>query len=153
MPRMRDKTGAVLRRLVMIPFNATFTKDDPDYDPFIKYKLIQEDSIEYLINLGIAGLKRVLENNSFTTPQKVEDALKEYEEENNPVIAFINEVGEDGIKNQPTQEVYLRYTVFCSQNQLQALSKIVFSKQINKLLNITSVNKRVNGSVIRVFSD
>ena len=153
MPRMRDKTGAVLRRLVMIPFNATFSKTDPDYDPFIKYKLIKEDSIEYLIALGITGLKRVLENNEFTTPKKVEDALREYEEENNPVIAFINDSGEDSIKNQPTQEVYLRYTVFCSQNQLQALSKIVFSKQITKLLNVTTVNKRVNGTVIRIFSD
>lgn len=153
MPRMRDKTGAVLRRLVMIPFNATFTKDDPDYDPFIKYKLISEDSIEYLIQLGIAGLKRVLHNNEFTTSQKVESAITEYEEENNPVIAFINEVGEDAIINQPTNEVYLRYTVFCSQSQLQALSKIAFSKSINKRLGTVAVSRRVNGTVTRIFTE
>ena len=35
-PRMKDKTGAVLRRLVIIPFNAHFTSDLPDYDPEIK---------------------------------------------------------------------------------------------------------------------
>lgn len=153
MPRMRDKTGAVLRRLVMIPFNATFTKDDPDYDPFIKYKLISEDSIEYLIQLGIQGLKRVLHNNEFTTSQKVENAITEYEEENNPIIAFINEVGEDAIINQPTNDVYLRYSVFCSQNQLQVLSKIVFSKQINKRLNTVTMSRRVNGEILRVFSE
>ena len=151
MPRMRDKTGAVLRRLVMIPFNATFTKDDEDYDPFIKYKLITEDSIEYLIQLGIAGLKRVLHNNEFTTSQKVESAITEYEEENNPIIAFINEVGEDAIINQPTNEVYLRYSVFCSQSQLQALSKIAFSKAINKRLGTVAVSRRVNGTVTRIF--
>ena len=153
MPRMRDKTGAVLRRLVMIPFNATFTKDDPDYDPFIKYKLISEDSIEYLIQLGIAGLKRVLHNNEFTTSQKVESAITEYEEENNPVIAFINEVGEDAIINQPTNEVYLRYSTFCSQSQLQALSKIAFSKAINKRLGTNTVSRRINGTVIRIFAE
>ena len=153
MPRMRDKTGAVLRRLVMIPFNATFTKDDPDYDPFIKYKLISEDSIEYLIQLGIAGLKRVLHNNEFTTSQKVENAITEYEEENNPIIAFINEVGEDAIINQPTNDVYLRYSVFCSQSQLQALSKIAFSKAINKRLGTVAVSKRVNGTVTRIFTE
>lgn len=151
MPRMRDKTGAVLRRLVMIPFNATFSKDDADYDPFIKYKLITEDSIEYLIQLGIEGLKRVLTNNEFTKSSKVTTALTEYEEENNPIIAFVNEVGEDRILNQPTHDVYLRYTVFCSQNQLQALSKIAFSKQINKRLNCTTLNQRVNGDVVRIF--
>ena len=153
MPRMRDKTGAVLRRLVMIPFNATFTKDDADYDPFIKYKLVKEDSIEYLIQLGIAGLKRVLENNEFTVSQKVENAITEYEEENNPIIAFINEVGKDAIINQPTNDVYLRYSTFCSQSQLQALSKIAFSKSINKKLGTNTVSRRVNGAVIRIFAE
>ena len=138
---------------ILIPFNATFTKDDPDYDPFIKYKLISEDSIEYLIQLGIAGLKRVLHNNEFTTSQKVQSAITEYEEENNPVIAFINEVGKDAIINQPTNEVYLRYSVFCSQSQLQALSKIAFSKAINKRLPTVSVSRRINGTVTRIFSE
>lgn len=153
MPRMRDKTGAVLRRLVMIPFNATFTKDDEDYDPFIKYKLISEDSIEYLIQLGIAGLKRVLHNNEFTVSQKVTNVLTEYEEENNPIIAFINEVGVDAIVNQPTTDVYLRYSTFCSQSQLQALSKIAFSKCINKKLGTNTVSRRINGAVIRIFAE
>ena len=153
MPRMRDKTGAVLRRLVMIPFNATFSKSDPDYDPFIKYKLIEEDSIEYLIQLGIAGLKRVLHNNEFTVSQKVENAITEYEEENNPIIAFINEVGADAIINQPTTDVYLRYSTFCSQSQLQALSKIAFSKSINKRLGTNTVSRRINGAVIRIFEE
>lgn len=153
MPRMRDKTGAVLRRLVMIPFNATFTKDDEDYDPFIKYKLISEDSIEYLIQLGIAGLKRVLHNNEFTVSQKVTNAITEYEEENNPIIAFINEVGVDAIVNQPTTDVYLRYSTFCSQSQLNALSKIAFSKCINKRLGTNTVSRRINGAVIRIFAE
>ena len=153
MPRMRDKTGAVLRRLVMIPFNATFTKDDADYDPFIKYKLVTEDSIEYLIQLGIAGLKRVLHNNEFTVSQKVTNTITEYEEENNPIIAFINEVGADAIVNQPTTEVYLRYSTFCCQSQLQALSKIAFSKSINKRLGTNTVSRRINGAVIRIFAE
>lgn len=151
MPRMRDKTGAVMRRLVMIPFNARFTKDDPDYDPYIKYKLIKEDSLQYLIALAIEGLKRVLHNNEFTKSKKVEKALIDYEEENNPVIAFVNEVGIDDIINQPTHDVYLRYTVFCSQNQLQSLSKVAFSKQINKRLNLITSSQRLDGKVIRIF--
>lgn len=153
MPRMRDKTGAVLRRLVMIPFNATFSKNDPDYDPYIKYKLIQDESIEYLITIGIQGLKRVLHNNDFTTSKKVTVALAEYEEENNPIIAFINEVGKDAIVNQPTQDVYTRYSVFCHQSQLQALSKIAFSKQINKRFNTVAVSKRINGKVVKIFME
>ena len=94
-PRMKDKTGAVLRRLVIIPFNATFSKDAPDYDPFIKYKLIQQDSIEYMIRIGLEGLKRVVTNNGFSKSDKVQSQLDEYEEENNPIIAFIRDTGVD----------------------------------------------------------
>ena len=151
MPRMRDKTGAVLRRLVMIPFNATFSKDDPDYDPFIKYKLIKAESMEYLIQLGITGLKRVLTNNSFTESNKVQNTLDEYEEENNPVVAFINEVGTEDIFDHSTADVYKQYSVFCCENQLQAMSKIAFSKSINKRLNCITKSVRIGDKVIRMF--
>lgn len=151
MPRMRDKTGAVLRRLVMIPFNATFSKDDPDYDPFIKYKLIKAESMEYLIQLGITGLKRVLTNNAFTESNKVQNTLNEYEEENNPVVAFINEVGTDDIFDHSTADVYKRYSVFCCENQLQAMSKIAFSKSINKRLSCITKSVRIGDKVIRMF--
>ena len=34
-PRIKDKSGAVLSRLIIVPFNAQFSSDDPDYDPYI----------------------------------------------------------------------------------------------------------------------
>ena len=55
-PRIKDKTGAVQRRLTIIPFNATFSKADPDFRPYIKHELKSDEVMEYLITLGIAGL-------------------------------------------------------------------------------------------------
>lgn len=150
-PRMRDKTGAVLRRLVIIPFNAMFDKEAPDFDPFIKYKLIQEESIEYLIWLGIEGLKRVVTNNGFTKSDKVQSQLDEYEEENNPIIAFIADCGVDMIENEPTNEVYKRYQVFCADNAMTPMSNIVFSKQINKRLGFKVIQRKVNNVNRKIF--
>lgn len=150
-PRMKDKTGAVLRRLVIIPFNARFTKDDPDYRPFIKYDLIEQSSIEYLITLGVDGLKRVLTNQDFTTSDKVEKSIQEYEEENNPITAFIKDQGVDMIENQPTNDVYKRYQVFCADNSMQPMSNIVFSKQLNKRLNLEVNVVKLNGKTRRIF--
>lgn len=157
-PRMKDKTGAVLRRLVIIPFNARFSKYlpdgvtiDPDFDPFIKYKLIQKESIEYLIKLGVEGLKRVITNNEFTKSEKVQGQLDEYEEENNPIIAFIADCGVDMIENEPTNEVYKRYQVFCAENSMQPMSNIVFSKQINKRLDLEISIVKLNGQTRRIF--
>ena len=150
-PRMKDKTGAVLRRLVIIPFNATFGKSDPDYDPFIKYKLIEKESIEYFIRLGIDGLKRVIINDEFTKSTKVQNQLNEYEEENNPIIAFIADSGIDMIENEPTNEVYKRYQVFCADNAMTPMSNIVFSKQINKRLGFKVIQKKLNNVNRKIF--
>ena len=152
-PRMKDKTGAVLRRLVIIPFNAQFSKEDPDYDPFIKYKLIEPGSIEYLIKLGIMGLRRVLENQDFTRSDRVDRQLEEYEEENNPIVAFLHDLehGENDIINETTADVYAKYKIFCNAANMQPMSKVVFSKQINKRLLTEAVVKKINGRPERVF--
>jgi len=150
-PRIRDKTGAVLRRLVIIPFDATFSPDDPDFDPYVKYKLRESDVMEYLILLGINGLKRVLENRRFTTSKRVEDELREYEESNNPILTFFKEVGEDAIENEPTNEVYRRYVEFCISNNMQPMSHIEFSRQTNRQCGFTIVDRKIDGKKYRVF--
>lgn len=150
-PRMKDKTGAVLRRLVIIPFNASFSKEDQDYDPYIKYKLIQEESIAYLIKLGIEGMKRIMLNNGFTNSSRVQKQLDEYEEENNPILAFISDTGVDMIENEATSDVYKRYQVFCADNSMTPMSNIGFSKQINKRLGFTVIQKKLNGINRKTF--
>lgn len=142
-PRIRDKTGAVLRRLVIIPFNARFSESDADYNPNIKSDLTQDTSIEYLIMLGCQGLKRLLATQKFTISQKVEEERQAYNIENNPILAFIEEVGKEGIVNEPTNEVYKRYQVFCAENNYQPTSNIVFSKSINKTLELKTVTGHV----------
>lgn len=148
-PRIKDKSGAVITRLIIIPFNATFSKDDPDYDPYIKYKLRQNESMEYLIQLGIEGLKRVLDNQSFTTSQKVQKELEEYEENNNPILLFFKE--EPKIENEPTNAVYKQYTEFCLANSFTPMSNIEFSKQVKKRFSFEITNKTIKGKKYRIF--
>ena len=150
-PRMKDKTGAVLRRLVIIPFNATFSKDDPDYRPFIKYDLMQPEALEYMIALGMEGLKRVISNRAFTVPALVQEQLDEYEESNNPIIAFLKDVELSELENEPTSDVYRRYNLFCTENSLQAMSAIAFTKQLCRRCGFTLTRKRVDGEIKRVY--
>lgn len=148
----RDST-AILRRLVIVPFNAQFTKETmgDEFKPYIGDDLKGQESMEYLIQIGIQGLKRVLENRKFTTSVKVQSELDDYEETNNPVLGFFKETEKEEIENEPTSDIYRQYTVYCSENSLQALSKGEFSKQVKKHYNLTIVDKRVNGKKCRVF--
>lgn len=150
-PRMKDRTGAVQRRLIIIPFNAKFSKDDPDYRPYIKYELREEESIQYLINVGLKGLKRILENRQFTKSSKVEKELAEYEEANNPVVGFVKEVGLDSILDNTTKEVYLRYQAYCVEEGLQPLSNKEFGKVLCSVFDIESTVKKIKGKSERVY--
>lgn len=152
-PRIKDKTGAVQRRLTIIPFDAKFSADDPDFNPYIKHLLKTDEVMEYLINLGIAGLKRVLLNRKFTGSTKVQKAMDEYEENNNPIIGFFRECEDEEfqIENEPTNVVYKRYQEYCLANSLQPMSNIEFSKQVNRILNMRVENKWLNGKKHRIF--
>lgn len=152
-PRIKDKTGAVLRRLVIIPFEAVFSKNSPDFKPFIKYELQSAEAMEYLIKIGIEGLKRVIINRGFTTPNKVQSAIDEYEEINNPILGFFKECEAENFKieNEPTNKVYKRYQEYCVSNSLQPMSNIEFSRQISRSLKLKTVSRRINGKGYRIF--
>ena len=148
-PRIKNKSGAVLDRLVIIPFNARFSVNDEDFDPYIKYKLRKPESIQYLIQVGIAGLRRVLENRKFTTSLKVEKEIREYEENNNPILLFFKE--DIQIENEPTREIYAKYNEFCMANSFNPMSNIEFSKQVKKYLDLEIIDKTIKGKKYRVF--
>lgn len=150
-PRMKDKTGAVQRRLVIVPFDAKFSPNDPDFRPFIKDELCEQESMEYLILLGLNALKTVLNNARFTTSKRVQGQLDEYEQNNNPIIGFIQEVGLDGIVNEATKTVYRRYKEYCIANNFQALSNIEFSRQICKRCGFVTGAKYIKGKKTRLF--
>ena len=149
---MKDRTGAMQRRLLLIPLNGKFTVDSPDYDPAIRYKLGQAEHMEYFIQCALDGLADLLENKTFRTPEQVKEKLAEYEVENNPVLSFIEDQGKENIINELTDDVYTRYQVFCAGNGFQAGSKLTFSKKINQLLGTTSKQSWINGKNRKVFA-
>ena len=151
-PRIKDKSGGLKRRLIIVPFDAVFDKTDPDYRPFIKYELREQEAIERLILLGVRGLKRILENDAFTVPQKAIDALAEYEKENNSIISFLEEFGLENITNNPTKDVYNAYSEFCMDNGLkEAYSNISFSMYLRKRHGFDVVDRKVQGAKHRIF--
>ena len=141
LPRINDLTDALKRRLVFVPFNAKFSKKDKDYDPFILDKLTQPEALEYLLKLAVDGLHRLIENNGFEVPKQSLKLWEEYEEINNPVVAFLNEFNIDGDK---VDDVYLKYTTWCSQSGLRSLSKIGFGREVSKR-GYTRKRKMVDG--------
>jgi putative DNA primase/helicase len=144
LPRINDLSDGLKSRLIFIPFNAKFTKDDPDFDPFIKDKLLTNESLEYLLKISITALERILKNNSFTASKASQQIWQQYEEINNPVIAFLED---NKIENEPTKDIYLRYSLYCNESGLKALSRIAFSREVCK--HGFNTDKKIKGE--RIF--
>ena len=156
-PHIKDPTGAALRRLLFIPLSGKFTKDTPGYDPFIRYKLEQPEHMEYFIQCALDGLVEVLKNKAFTVPAKSKQQKESYEKENNPILAFIDDVGRESIINESTADVYKRYQVFCADNGFQPGSNLTFSKSINRALGTKTIDSHVGKGkgrkTIRIFME
>lgn len=142
-------SAAIMSRLIIIPFDAHFSVDDPDFDPYIKYKLVTPESMQYLIQIGVRGLRTVLEQQQFTKSDKVSQKLQEYEENSNPVLLYFKD--EPKIENEPSTKVFQNYCGFCAANGFTPMSNVEFSKQVKKHLSLKTVPKRVDGKACRVY--
>lgn len=155
LPRLgRGKdSSAVMDRLVVIPFEAKFSKQDDDYDPFIKYKLRGEDVMEALIAKSIPALRDVLADNEFITCDKVTQSLKEFEKSNDPILEFFDELVEDDYINEPIKKVYQMYTSFCYSNNLSPISALEFQKRMKSQYNLVVKTKEdlVDKKKVRVY--
>ncbi|MGD6964518.1 DNA primase family protein [Fictibacillus phosphorivorans] len=150
MPRINDYSDGLGRRLQIVPFKAKFSPNDEDYDPFITDKLLSDESMQYILNLALKSLKRLLQNKQFTKSKAVEEELSKYQEENNPIISFVN--NEDiELERSVVGDIYMQYKLYCSDNGYQPVSNISFSKQIKQFYGFSSVVQRVDGKNKRLF--
>lgn len=153
LPRLgRGKdSAAVLDRLVIIPFDAKFSKTDPDYDPFIKYKLRDESVMEALIAKAVPALREVLADQEFTVCDKTKRNLEDFEKSNNPITEFFEDMDEPDYLNEPIKTVYQTYCTWCLSNNLQAISAIEFQKQMRKQYDLIVKSVTMDGKKVRVY--
>ena len=149
LPQVHDKSDGFSRRIVIIPFNAKFSKTDKDYDPFIEDKLLTDESISYLLKISIEGLRRVLINKGFTKSAVSEVEKESYMRLNNNVLEWFEY--EPKIENESVNDVYTAYQVWCVQNGCQAVKKLNFSKELRKAYGLVSKIKTISGKSVRVY--
>lgn len=146
-PRIKDRTGAVMRRLMIVPFTGVF--GEGVYDPYLKFKLEEEECMEYLVQLGVKGLERVIEHNGFSKSKRIDEKIREYEIENNPLLGFLEEI--EKIKDEPCNTVYDKYMAFCYANNFKPLGRNNFYTEVANKVGLEVGRKRVNGERVRVF--
>lgn len=147
-----DDNKAIIDRMIIIPFNATFSKDDPDFDPFISSKLCRPEVIQALMVNAVKALKRVLMNQCFTELEQSKEAMAEYEVSNNPFEMFVQETTADDIENEGVAKIYRQYDVFCRSSNLKPLSMPTFIKRVCDRFDFKTSVILSGGKKMRIFA-
>lgn len=146
MPTFKDKSGGIVRRLVVIPCDNTVTERDHEIDE----KLSSDQAKSYILKLALEGIKRIKENGGrLTESLTIQAKTKEYFVTSDSVAAFESE-HQDSILRGTVKNVYASYVVFCEENRYQAVSSREFGRRLSTL-GYVSKQKWVNGKNQRVY--
>lgn len=134
-PRSFDKSEGFYRRWLLIPFNARFSSDDPDYDPLIGDKITTDKALSYLLNIGIRGAQRLIRVGHFTEPQSVKDALEAYKADNSTTLSWIEDqdLSVDYFLENPRDKIYSEFCDWCKLSGIKSTmvtGKKTFFKEI-----------------------
>ena len=154
-PRVKDPTGAVLRRVMLIIFDNDFSVGSPARDNKILQKIKNEEEREGLLKLAVEGLKRLSERGYFEENEETIKNLIDFDFDNNPIKEFDYEMRTlktDGwYIGKTADEVHSSYIFWCSQNDIRPLRKRNFTKEFKALHKTELKRKRIDGERLFVF--
>lgn len=148
-----DDIKAVMSRMVIVPLNANFSEKSKDFKPFIIDDITSDEAMSYLINLGIAGLKRILARKKFTDPKVVQASKEEYESSLDETMEYIKALTYQEVIGEYTSTIYKEYQTYCFNQGVEPVTKINFNMKINKHFKIKTKNKRRGSVMDKIFTD
>lgn len=141
LPEVYDNTDAFFRRWIIIVFPNIFKGDN--CDPNILEKLTAPDELSGLLNIALKGLMRILENEGFSRARSTEETREDYIRKSDPLAAFIMDCIEESQNSiLLKQQLYSLFAFYCRENNLPAVNKDTFFKNVSKHVTVTQV--RVN---------
>lgn len=136
-PVFKDKSDGIGRRLVIIPFENKVKKRTYNLDELLS----SESAKSYLLNLGLAGVKRIYANGlEMTESDTIKEATKQYYLDNDSVLAYLNEYPD--IDGNLYEKVYIAYDTYCTTNNFKAVSKNSFSKRLKSYGYVTKITTK-----------
>jgi putative DNA primase/helicase len=166
LPDLNDFSGGLERRLIIVPFEASFhgSAMDPDLDAVL------ESELPGILNRVIESYQRLIAQNGFTKSQIVLDTVNQYKTLQNSVASWFTENVEidsdlaepdvaytDNRKVSPrgwyetSTKIYQAYAEFCGNLRAKPVSPTKFGIEIRRLTGISSSVKKIEGRVIRVY--
>ncbi|MBN1125077.1 MAG: hypothetical protein JXA82_08715 [Sedimentisphaerales bacterium] len=140
LPRFRDRSEGVWRRVILCPFNAVIPKEKQNK----RLKEQLEAELPGILNLAILGLKSLRESGGFIEPAVCRAALDDYRREADPIRAFLldNYVPSSELDKVYREKIYRELCIYCEENGHKKPSVVTLGKEIKHLFPNVDANGR-----------
>lgn len=144
LPETKDDTDAFFRRWIIITFPNTFSEELGNLDPFLFEKISTEDELSGILNWAIAGLRRLLEKNSFSYTKTTEELRERYTKLSDSLAAFVNEAIEQEPEATIEKEFFYNvYSTYCRKNRLLPKTKVKIGRDLASLVSVNTEKKTI----------
>lgn len=141
-PKFSDKTDGITSRIFPIPFDAKFSQNDRDFDPYLEVNLLTEEVAEYVIYRALKALLDILDNKGFRVPQCITDAKRAFQMTNDPVCAYFAEKSAEDFIGHTTQEAFIAYQDWCDRYDIDSrIKQKDFTNRVNKEFGLCTTER------------
>jgi putative DNA primase/helicase len=154
LPDMTDFSEGFMRRLIIVPFDAKFSKELGNVDPLIEEKLFAE--LPGIFNRVIEAYHRLLDQKGFSQSDIIKETISEYKNIQNTVYNWVQEscdlVHERPVFT-PSSNLYRAYVEWCKPMALKPVTSTKFGSEVKRLTGRASYLKKVEGAPIRGYDN
>ena len=102
---------------------------------------INENTVDIKLNYG-----RIVLTKNF-------DEIQLYTVQDDPIEIFLDDYPRTEIIGLPSREFYEYYENYCKENKTEPVTILEFTKLVNKILNLCTLEKRIDGKKYRIFAE
>ena len=131
LPRIKDVTDGIWRRMILVPFDAKFMGDNQNTN--LAKELQQADELAGILNWMIEGAEILEKEGCFIQPEKCKTALDQYRNESDSARLFVLE----HIEDDPGQDVQIpctwlhqKYQEWCNSNGFKPKNNVHFGRSL-----------------------
>lgn len=125
LPKFRNKSNGTYRRLLIVPFNKSFTADNDNWkikDDYIR----RTDVLEYVLKIALS-----LNFEKFDEPKATQGLLNDFKISNDNVLAFVNDMFEEFVSDfLPTAFLSALYRAWCEDEGVKPFTKREFELKL-----------------------
>ncbi|HEM3635992.1 TPA: DNA primase [Streptococcus suis] len=141
LPPMRDFSGGLKRRMMILEMNKVLTKEVKEKYPLDKIMA----EVPGIFNRAMEGLRRALSRRDFSLSTTMKENVEKWEKGNDVVAMFLEDecdIAPD--KKAPVAEVYPTYRQYCIDSGYKPLARNSFNQRLREL-NFENKNVKVGG--------